>query len=255
MLTAERRQLILEMLRRDGKVLSSQLSVELQVSEDTIRRDLRDMAEAGLLQRVHGGALLKSPTAYSYTTRQTQAPQAKEEIAKMAAKLIRPGQVVIFDSGTTAYSVAQQLPLDLKATIITNSPPIATVLAAHPHVEVIVLGGRLKKELQVAVGAETVKALQQFQADLCFLGVAGLHPEIGITVYDYEESHVKRAMLSSAAEVVALVSSEKLGTVAPYVVGQVSELSHLVTESSVPDRLLIPYRAAGLTIVRMREDR
>jgi DeoR/GlpR family transcriptional regulator of sugar metabolism len=120
---------------------------------------------------------------------------------------------------------------------------------------VIVLGGRLKKELQVAVGAETVKALQQFQADLCFLGVAGLHPEIGITVYDYEESHVKRAMLSSAAEVVALVSSEKLGTVAPYVVGQVSELSHLVTESSVPDRLLIPYRAAGLTIVRMREDR
>lgn len=185
-----------------------------------------------------------------YTTRQHQAPLAKEEIAKAAAKLIRSGQVVILDSGTTTFLVAQTLPIDLQATIITNSPPIASVLTKHPQVEVIMLGGRLNKELQVAVGVETIDTLKRFRADLCFLGVAGLHPEIGITVYDYEESHVKRAMIASAAEVVALASSEKLGTVAPYVVGQVGELSQLVTESSASDQVLAAYKAVGLTIVQ-----
>ncbi|UBF27616.1 DeoR/GlpR family DNA-binding transcription regulator [Kovacikia minuta CCNUW1] len=250
MLTAERRQFILETLRRDGKVLSSQLSADLHVSEDTIRRDLRDLADSGLLQRVHGGALPKSPTAYSYTTRQNQAPQAKEAVAKAAAKLIQPKQVVILDSGTTTFLVAQHLPPDLEATIITNSPPIATVLSNYAHIDVLVLGGRLNKELRVAVGAATIEALQMFRADLCLLGIAGLHPELGITVYDLEEAHVKRAMVARAAEVAALASSEKLGTAAPYVIGQIGELTHLVTEATVDPRILAPYQAAGLTIVQ-----
>ncbi|MBE7380699.1 MAG: DeoR/GlpR transcriptional regulator [Leptolyngbya sp. SIO1E4] len=250
MLTEERRQHILGLLRRDGKVLSSKLSADLKVSEDTIRRDLREMADAGLLHRVHGGALPKSPTAYSYKTRQNQAPLAKQEIAKAAARLIRPGQVVILDSGTTAFLLAQNLPPDLKATLVTNSPPIATVLMQHPQIEVIVLGGHLNKDLQVVVGIETVKALQQFRADLCFLGVAGLHPETGITVYDYEEAHVKRMMMSCAAEVIALASSEKLGTVAPYVVNPVNALTHLVTEPATAAQLLAPYEEMGLGIVR-----
>lgn len=250
MLTEERRQHILELLRRDGKVLSSQLSANLKVSEDTIRRDLREMADAGLLHRVHGGALPKSPTAYSYKTRQTQAPLAKQEIAQAAARLIRPGQVVILDSGTTAFLLAQNLSPDLTATIVTNSPPIAAVLAQYANLEVIVLGGRLNKALQVTVGVETVNALQQFRADLCFLGVAGLHPETGITVYDYEEAHVKRMMIACAAEVIALASSEKLGTVAPYVVDSVTVLTHLATESTTPAQLLLPYEEMGLAIMR-----
>jgi DeoR/GlpR family transcriptional regulator of sugar metabolism len=250
MLTAERRQLILDRLRRDGKVLSSQLSIDLGVSEDTIRRDLREMADANLLQRVHGGALLKSPTAYSYTARQNQAAQAKGAIAQVAAQLISPGQVVILDGGTTAFLVAQHLPLDLAATIITNSPMIAIALAKHPQVEVILLGGRLNKDLLVTVDASTIESLKQFRADLCLLGVAGLHPDIGITDYDLEEVYVKRAMLASAAEVAALVSSEKLGTVASFVVGQLRHLTYLVTESSVSEQAIAPYRAAGLTVLQ-----
>lgn len=250
MLTAERRQVILERLRQDGKVLSSQLSIDFGVSEDTIRRDLRDMADAGLLHRVHGGALAKSPTAYSYTNRQNQAAQAKEEVAKAAANLVRDGQVVILDSGTTTFLLAQFLPLDLRATIITNSPPIATALAKHTQVEVIMLGGRLIKDLQVVVGAETIAALKQFRVDRCFIGIAGLHPEVGITVYDYEESHVKRTMIATASEIIAVASSEKLGTVAPYVIGQISDLTHLVTESTVSEQVLASYRMFGLTIVQ-----
>jgi DeoR/GlpR family transcriptional regulator of sugar metabolism len=250
MLTAERRQHILRELERDGRVLASELSTALNVSEDTIRRDLRDLAEAGLLQRVHGGALPRSPAAVSYAARERQAPSAKAAIAEAAVQLVRDGQVIILDGGTTTLQVAQRLPPQLHATIVTISPPIAVALADYPSVEVIVLGGRLYKDALVTLGAATAAALNAIRADVCLLGVCSLHPEIGISVTDYEEAQLKRAMVASAAEVVALASAEKLGTAAPYVVGPLGDLTHLVTERSVPDDTLVPYRAAGITIVR-----
>jgi DeoR/GlpR family transcriptional regulator of sugar metabolism len=250
MLTAERRQYILELLRRDGKVLATELSAALKVSEDTIRRDLRELAEAGLLQRVHGGALPSSPAATSYAARQQQAPRAKAAIAQAAAQLVRNGQVIIMDSGTTTLQVAQHLPIDLRATVITNSPPIAVALAEHPSVEVVVIGGRLIKEALAAVGAATVEALHMIRADICMLGVCSLHPEVGISVPDLEEAHVKRAMIAGAAEVVALASAEKLGTAAPYIVGPLGDLTHLVTERSVEEESLAAYRALGITVIR-----
>jgi DeoR/GlpR family transcriptional regulator of sugar metabolism len=250
MLTAERRQYILETLRRDGKIHATELSATLNVSEDTIRRDLRELAEAGLLQRVHGGALPSSPAAASYAARQHQAPTAKAAIAQAAAQLVRHGQVILLDGGTTTLLVAQRLPLNLRATVITNSPPIAVALAEHPQVEVIVVGGRLYKSSLVAIGAATVEALHAIRADICMLGVCSLHPEVGISVPDLEESHVKRAMIAGAAEVVALASSEKLGTAAPYVVGPLGELTHLVTERAVADEALAAYRAEGISVIR-----
>jgi DeoR/GlpR family transcriptional regulator of sugar metabolism len=250
MLTAERRQYILETLRHDGKVLATELSRQLNVSEDTIRRDLRELAEAGLLQRVHGGALPSSPATGPFTTRQRQATSAKAVIAQAAVQLIRAGQVVILDGGTTTLQVAQRLPVDLRATVITNSPPIAVALAEHPHVEVVMVGGRLYKDSLVTVGAATVEALHMVRADLCMLGVCSLHPEVGISVPDLEEAHVKRAMIARAAEVVALASSEKLGTVSSYIVGPLGELTHIVTERAVQDETLEPYRALGITVVR-----
>lgn len=250
MLTAERRQYILECLHRDGKVLANELSVSLQVSEDTIRRDLRELAADGLLQRVHGGALPRSPAAASYADRQRLAPAAKVAIARAAAHLVRNGQVVLLDGGTTTLQVAQQLPRSLRATVITNSPPIAVALAQHSDVEIIMIGGRLYKDSLVTIGAAVIETLRNVRADVCMLGVCSLHPEVGISVPDLEEAHVKRAMISGAAEVVALASAEKLGTAAPYVVGPLADLTHIVTERSVPDHILAPYRAQGITIIR-----
>src|SRR4029453_15208402 len=103
------------------------------VSEDTIRRDLRELAEADLLQRVHGGALPHSPAVASFAVRQGQAPAAKQAIARAAAQLVRDGQVIILDGGTTTLQVAQLLPVDLRATVVTNSPPIAIARPEHPH--------------------------------------------------------------------------------------------------------------------------
>ncbi|MUG92394.1 DeoR family transcriptional regulator [Scytonema sp. UIC 10036] len=250
MLNAERKQFILESLRREGKVLSSDLSNHLNVSEDTIRRDLRDLAEAGLLMRVHGGALPVSGQALTYTARQSQAQKAKVAIGKAAAGLVRRGQVVLLDGGTTTLQVVEYLPKDLHATIITHSPPIAVALVENSNIEVILLGGRLLKNSLVAVGAATVDTLRSIRADLCLLGVRSLHPDMGIGVLDLEEAYVKRAMMDSSAEVVALASEEKLGTAAPYIVGAIAQLTHLVTENTVSEQALQPYKAAGITIIR-----
>jgi len=251
MLTAERRRSIMQTLQRDGKVLASELSKTLQVSEDTIRRDLRELAATGMLQRVHGGALPRSPATASFMERQQQTPEAKVAIAQAAVRLIRQDQVIILDGGTTPLQVAQRLPPELHATVITHSPPVALALAEHPGIEVIVIGGKLYKHSMVAVGAATVEAFQNMRADLCFLGIYSLHPEIGISTLDLEEAYVKRAMIASAAEVVALASAEKLGTASPYIIGPLSDLTHLVTERSVSNEVLAPYRAQGITIVRV----
>jgi DeoR/GlpR family transcriptional regulator of sugar metabolism len=250
MLTAERRQFILEILRRDKKVLSSELSGVLKVSEDTIRRDLRELAESGLLQRVHGGALPPAPATASYTERQMQAPHEKESIARAAAKLIRSGQVVILDGGTTTLQVARQLPLDLAATIVTNSPPIAIALAEHPQIEVVMLGGQLYKKALVTVGAATIATLGTIRADICLLGVCSLHPEIGITVQNLDEAYIKRSMIACSAEVVGLATAAKLDTAAAYVVGSIQSVTYLVTAPTVTTEMLTAYKNLGLTLIR-----
>jgi DeoR/GlpR family transcriptional regulator of sugar metabolism len=250
MLTAERRRSILHTLQREGRVYASELSKLLQVSEDTIRRDLNELAAAGELQRVHGGALPRLLVPATFIERKQQAPGAKAAIAQAAVRLIQQDQVIVLDGGTTSLQVAEHLPPDLRTTVITHSAPVAVALAEHPAVEVILIGGKLYKHELVAVGAATVEAFRHIRADLCFLGIGSIHPEVGISTFDVEEAAVKRAMIAGSAEVIALAPAEKLGTAAPYIVGPLSNLTHLVTERSVSKEVLAPYRTLGITIVR-----
>ena len=250
MLKSARRDLIVEALRRDGRVLASELAAQLGVSDDTVRRDLSELAEEGVLQRVHGGALPVSPALPSFSARERQAPEAKRAIASAAAALVRDGHVVFLDGGTTARLVARHLRRDLRATVVTHSPTTAEVLMAHPSVEIVLLGGRVLKLSRVAVGAATVDAVRAIRADIYFLGVNGLHHEVGISTHDLEEAHVKRAMIESAGDTVALVSSEKLGTAGRYVVAPASELTHLVTERSAPEELVASFERLGVTVIR-----
>jgi DeoR/GlpR family transcriptional regulator of sugar metabolism len=250
MLTEERRQLILERLHTDGKVVAAELSSSLAVSPDTVRRDLRELAEAGLLRRVHGGALPAAVGARSYSERREQAPAAKAAIAEATCRLLRDGQVILLDAGTTTLEVARHLRSDLHATVITNSPPIAVALAEHPSVEVSVLGGMLEKDSHALVGAATIEALGSIRADVLVLGVCSLHPEVGITVLELEESYVKRAMIANAAEVIAVSAADKLGSAAPYVVAPLDELTYLVTEDSLTSEQAAPYAALGIEVVR-----
>jgi DeoR/GlpR family transcriptional regulator of sugar metabolism len=248
-LTEERRQLILERLQNDGKVVAAELSSSLAVSVDTVRRDLRELADSGLVRRVHGGALPAAIGARPYSVRREQAPAAKAAIARATGRLLRHGQVILLDSGTTTLEVARNLPPELEATVITNSPPIAVELAEHPRVDVSVLGGKLEKDAHALVGAATIEALRSLRADVLVLGLCSLHPEVGITVVELEESYVKRAMIANAAEVVAVSSAEKLGSAGPYVIAPLEELTYLVTEESAPAEQLDEYRAAGVEVV------
>lgn len=152
-LTRERKAHILEVLRRDRRVVAKALSQELSLSEDTIRRDLRELAGEGLLQRVHGGALPASPAVADMAGRWQVSLDGKVAVARAAARLIRPGQVVILDGGTTMVQPARQLPPGLKATVVAHSPSVAVELATHEGVEIELIGGRLFKHSIVAVGA------------------------------------------------------------------------------------------------------
>src|SRR4051812_16480429 len=218
MLTDERRALILDRLRSQGRVLAADLSTELDVSQDTIRRDLRDLDEARLLRRVHGGALPRDAGAQPFSERTRRAPAVKASIARRAAACARDGQVIVIDGGTTTLEVARALSDDLRATVVTTSPPVAIALAGHPGLEVTVVGGTLRARPLVTVGADAVESLRAVRADLVYLGVCGLHPEIGVTTDDIEERHVKAAMIAGAAEVFALADGDKLGTAMPFVV-------------------------------------
>ncbi|NLF50122.1 MAG: DeoR/GlpR transcriptional regulator [Leptolinea sp.] len=250
MLKEERQQIIMETLRRDGKIVAADLSQVIAVSEDTIRRDLRDLADAGLIQRVHGGALLRSPAGASYRERQFLSGSAKVSIAKAAVSLVRNRQVIILDGGTTTLEIARRLPIDLHATIVTNSPPVAVALADYPDIQVVMIGGHLLAPSQVTIGAAALQAFSSIHADLCMLGVCSLHPELGVSIPVYEESLIKRIMVDNSAEVAALVTVDKLGTGAPYTVAPISDLTYIITEPDAPDEVLAPYANKGITIMK-----
>ncbi|MBV8852912.1 MAG: DeoR/GlpR transcriptional regulator, partial [Sinobacteraceae bacterium] len=210
MLTAQRKKLILARLAAEGEVIARDLAAEWDVSEDTIRRDLRELAAVGRLQRVHGGALPAAIAEGDLQLRSTVSIREKAALGKAAAEMIRPGQVVILDGGTTSLQIARHLPAALQATMVTHSPNVATELAAHPHIDIVMLGGRLFRHSMVNVGTALIDAASRLRADLFFMGVTGVHPQAGLSTGDAEEAGVKRALHERAAETIVLASSEKL---------------------------------------------
>lgn len=250
MLTSQRKQHLLNILKREGQVVAKKVSQELGLSEDTIRRDLRELAQDGLLQRVHGGALPASPAVVDFAGREDILIDSKVAIGRAAAGLIKDGQVVILDGGTTCVQVARHLPRNLQATIVTHSARIVMELVEHPSVEVILIGGKLFKHSIVSVGAAAIEAISHIRADMYFMGVTGVHPEAGLSTGDLEEAYIKQALSKQAAETMVLASQEKLGAASQYVIMPLSEISGLIVEQIVPDEVLLPYLRYGLTIIR-----
>ena len=250
MLTTQRKKAILDALARDGQVLAAELSVQFGVSEDTVRRDLRELAAEGLLQRVHGGALPASPAVAPFAQREALETTEKRRIARRAAQMIAPGQVAIVDGGTTSALLVGQLPADLRATIVTHSPSVAVALAAHPSIDVILIGGRLYKHSIVAVGAAAMEGIARIHADLYFMGVTGVHPVAGLSTGDFEEAAIKRALAERAAETVVLASQSKLRAASQFVIGDITLAQTIVVEKETDAALTKPIEAAGVTVVR-----
>jgi DeoR/GlpR family transcriptional regulator of sugar metabolism len=231
-------------------VIAKRLSQELGLSEDTIRRDLRELAREGLLQRVHGGALPASAAIANFARREEILIESKVAIGRAAAQLIKDGQVAILDGGTTSVQIARHLPQNLQATIVTHSARIAIELLDYPGVEVILIGGRLFKHSIVSVGAAAIEAISHIRADMYFMGVTGIHPDAGLSTGDLEEAYVKQALCKQAAETFVLASQEKLGAASQYVITSVNDISGLIVEQFVSDDILRPFIRLGLTIIR-----
>jgi DeoR/GlpR family transcriptional regulator of sugar metabolism len=250
MLKEERQQQILDILRVEGRVVATELQDVLGVSGYTVRRDLDELAERRRLQRVHGGALARSPVAGTYEGRRAQAVPGKVAVARAAAGLLEPEQIVIVDGGSTALHLVDAIPAEHTGTFITHSPPVAAALGRRPGARVVVVGGSLEPRAMVAVGGETTRAYHRINADICFLGVWSVHPTAGISQDYYEEAEVRRVLLDCADRVVGLASREKLGTVAPFRVGPADALTHLATEPDVSADTLAPFAELGIEIVQ-----
>lgn len=249
MLKEERFQVILDRLGQEQKVYLGRLSALLNVSEDTIRRDIKELADQGLLKSVRGGAVPHSPGPHHFRDRMSHDKEQKQIIAVKALDFLKDGQVVVFDGGTSALLIAQSLPKDLHITVVTNSFPIVSLLEENEHVEVLFAGGRLLKDSFVTIGNDTVQFFKKFRPDICLLGICSIHTELGVTGPDFEESEVKRAMIESSKEVIALATLEKLGTAEAYYVCPTDNLSVIVTDQSADYEEFDVYKEKGIRMV------
>ncbi|WP_028046062.1 DeoR/GlpR family DNA-binding transcription regulator [Cellulomonas sp. URHE0023] len=248
MLAAERREFLLERLARDGKLVARELAAELGLSEDSVRRDLRELSAAGLAQRVYGGALPASPAVGDLTVRAGLSTAGKERIARAAVSLISPGMTVILDGGTTTLAVCAALPADLEATVITHSPTIASSLIPHRGVDVVVIGGRQFKHSGVAMGAAAAEAAAGISADLFLLGVTGVQADAGLTTGDSDEAAMKRLLAGRAAETWVLASSEKVGAASPFRVLPLTSVAGIVTDAGAESPAITALVERGVTV-------
>ncbi|BCH60382.1 DeoR family transcriptional regulator [Agrobacterium vitis] len=248
MLTHQRKALILSRLQRDGRVIAKDFAAELDLSEDTVRRDMRDMAAVGLLARVHGGALPLSPDLPDFSTRKSRAGKEKQALATRAVALVQPGQMIFLDGGTTNAEIARLLPQNLGLTVITHSPTIAVELERRSDIEVILIGGRLYRHSMVAVGAVAAEAIARLRPHLFFLGATSVHPQHGVTTGDAEEAAIKRLIASVSAETYLCLTSEKLDTLSPCQILPLPALAGLIVGPSVEAARLTPYQVTGIAL-------
>ena len=234
MLTAARHAALLDRLARDGVLEVGPLAVEFGVSVDTLRRDLRVLAAEGRLVRTHGGAVPASPTHRPLAARRSMQGEEKLRLAKAAAALISDGAIIIVDGGTTHMGLAAALPRDRRCTVVTHGPGVAASFEAHDGVEIVLVGGRVFRHSMVAMGPETAEAFGRLKADLCLLGVTGVHPDLGLTTGDAGEAALKRIMAQAAAETVVLATADKIGRASPWGIAPLGVLSTLITTDERP---------------------
>jgi DeoR/GlpR family transcriptional regulator of sugar metabolism len=248
MMKKERQAHILHQVNLHNRVLSADLCQTMQVSEDTIRRDLLELADLGKVVKIHGGALSVSFNASLLPTR-VYSHDEKKTIAGKAISLMRDGMFILTTGGTTIIELARMLPPTLRATFITGSLPAALEYIRHPQIEVILIGDRLSRTSNLTVGGEAIARIRDIRADLCFLGINALDATYGITDNDWEVVQIKKAMIQSSDKVVAMAIAEKVNTVQKINVCGIDQLDVLITELSPDDPILQAYRDKNVNVL------
>ncbi|QRZ14531.1 DeoR/GlpR transcriptional regulator (plasmid) [Paracoccus methylovorus] len=231
----ERQTKILELLGRDGKVLTNHLASLFEVSRETVRRDLLEMEATGSLSRVHGGAIPQSSDIQpepAFTERLREHAQAKDAIGTKACELIPEGATLMIDAGTTTLAFARALVRKGNVRIITNSIEIAQLAACAEHCEILLLGGRPHCDVPGTYGEMTLSEIDRFLADFAVISPVGLHQQRGVTDYELHEAEVARAMMRRAKSCVMLCHSSKIGIESRVSICDLAAIDYLVTDAS-----------------------
>ena len=251
MFTEERQQRILVILKEMSSIRVSELAEKFDVSESTIRRDLQDMQEKGMLTRTHGGAVGTDRTSFepSFKEKEAEKHDEKSNIGIIASQMVEDGDTIILDAGTTTLEIAKHL-TEKNITVITNSIDVANEFSNRENVELIVTGGSLRLNTRAMVGHVAEDMLKNFRVDKAFIGTNGISIEEGITTPNFMEAQTKRAMISVANKVIVVADSSKFNKVCFSVICPIRSVSTILSSDDIEMSIVKEYRDSGVEILK-----
>jgi DeoR/GlpR family transcriptional regulator of sugar metabolism len=247
-LPADRERRILDRLSRDGQVNSTVLAEEFSTSEDTIRRDLRELAARGLCQRVYGGAVVTSTASTPIAVRVGESNNRKEALGRTLGTLLRPKQFVYIDAGSTNLAFARMLSHDLPLTVATHDPAIAACVMGKAAIKLLLIGGSVNREVGAALGGRAMREVAGMRPDLLVLGLCSIHANEGLGAFDAEDAEMKSALIATAGSVAVAVLNEKLESVAAHKVSEIDSISDVVVEADAPPSATTALSEKGLRL-------
>ncbi|RSK26787.1 DeoR/GlpR transcriptional regulator [Bacillus sp. HMF5848] len=251
MFIEERKTKIVEYVTKQNRASVQELCDVLEVSESTVRRDLKELEEAGLIRRTHGGAIPAEGVNFepSYIEKEDQFTLEKIAIAKQAAKLIKPGDIILLDSGTTTYHMANELKGLSDITVVTNSLVIGEKLQSYRNIEVIILGGHLRPVSLALVGPLTDEALSSIYVDKAFIAANSIDIEAGVTTPNLQEATTKKNMIRSAKQNILLADSSKFGKTTFSRFAAISDVDVCITDENIQVEIKDNLEKVGVDVI------
>jgi DeoR family transcriptional regulator, carbon catabolite repression regulator len=249
MLKEERFNHILKVVKKRGKVFYETLSEDLNISEDTARRDIESLHNNGLLLKVRGGAISISNNPFSFQDRTRYLTEEKELIALKAQQLIKKGQTIFMDGGSTICAVAAHFPSNSSFRLVTNNMALVPIISKFRDIELVILGGIHDREAAINTSGQTCNEVKQYIANLYFMGTCALQKDFGISAVFQNDGEVKQNMLRNANKTFALVNSSNLNTTEHYKVCDIKDITGMITDLATDDSKLDDFRHMGIRLI------
>lgn len=252
MYAAERQRRLLDRVRRHGRIEVAEAADRLEVTPETVRRDLSELERKGFVLRVHGGAIAPDPLDLEPTlaTRVGRLTAQKRRIASRALELIDDGATILLDSGSTTGAIAELITPERRLTVVSNSAPIGALLSGRDELDLFLVGGRVRSRTGATVGDWAASALAAITVDIAFLGTNGISTRRGLTTPDQAEATVKRAMVAAARRVVVVADGSKFGADHFHSFADLNDLDDLITDTEADPELVADLESAAVAVTR-----
>ncbi|RNC90309.1 MAG: DeoR/GlpR transcriptional regulator [Allomuricauda sp.] len=249
MLKEERQRTILNEVELHNRVLLTDIAEKLDVSIDTVRRDVKELDTENRLRKVHGGAVSLGFSNYSPARNNVYALDEKIAIAEKALSLLKPESVILIDGGTTCLELARLLPPHIKLTCFTLSLPVAMELLTKPNIDTIFIGGQLSKDAQITMGANTIHNLSEIKVDYSFIGTGYVDAAFGLTEFDWDIVQTKKAVIKASKKTILLCISEKLNSQHRFKTCDLNAIDTLITELEANHTLLANFKSQEIQLL------